>query len=180
VISGPSGVGKSTVIRPLLASRPNLTFSVSCTTRPPRSGEVDGRDYRFVSDETFSRLVDEGSFLEWAEVFGNRYGTLLSPIVGELDEGHDVLLEVDVQGARAVRDRMPEAVLIFLAPPSERELLDRLRRRATESEEERTRRVAAATDELAQAGWFDHVVVNDDVEGAAAQVAAIIEAESVR
>jgi len=128
-----------------------------------------------VSPETFRRLIEEGAFLEWAEVFGHRYGTLLGPIADALEAGRDVLLEIDVQGAATVRDRMPGAVLIFLRPPSEDELLRRLRARHTEDEAELARRLSSARHELAQAAWFHHVVVNDDVERAAAQVAAIID-----
>jgi guanylate kinase len=152
-------------------------FSISCTTRQPRPGEVDGRDYRFVSPETFRRLVEEGAFLEWAEVFGHRYGTLKAPIADELERGNDVLLEIDVQGAATVRERMPDAVLIFLKPPTEQDLLDRLRARDTESEADLARRLEAARDEVRQASWFDHVVVNDDVARATAEVAAIIDGE---
>jgi len=136
---------------------------------------VDGRDYRFVSPETFRRLIDEGAFLEWAEVFGHRYGTLMAPIADALEAGRDALLEIDVQGAATVRERMPEAVLVFLAPPSNEELARRLRARHTEGEEDLARRLAAAQGEMDEAGWFDHVVVNDDVDRAAAEVAAIID-----
>ena len=136
---------------------------------------MDGRDYRFVSPETFRRLIDEGAFLEWAEVFGHRYGTLMAPIADALEAGRDALLEIDVQGAATVRDRMPGAILIFLRPPSEEELLRRLRSRHTEDEAELARRLASARHEMEQAGWFHHVVVNDDVERAAAEVAAIID-----
>jgi guanylate kinase len=135
---------------------------------------VDGGDYRFVDVETFRRLVEDGAFLEWAEVFGHRYGTLIGPIARDLEEGRDVVLEIDIQGARTVRERMPHAVLIFLVPPSIEELVRRLRGRATESEADLARRMAAVADELAQAEWFDHVVVNDDVGRATSQVAAII------
>jgi len=130
-----------------------------------------------VSPETFRRLVEEGAFLEWAEVFGHRYGTLKAPIADELERGNDVLLEVDVQGAAAVRERMPYAVLIFLKPPTEQDLIDRLRARDTESDEELARRLEAARDEVRQASWFDHVVVNDDVARAAAEVADIIDGD---
>jgi guanylate kinase len=136
---------------------------------------VDGRDYRFVSPETFRQLIEDDAFLEWAEVFGHRYGTLLAPIADDLEAGRDVLLELDVQGAANVRARVPDAVLIFLEPPSEQELELRLRDRRTEGEDQLQRRLAAARRELADAGWFDHRVVNDDVERAAEEVAAIID-----
>jgi guanylate kinase len=159
--------------------RPDLVFSVSATTRPRRPGEIDGRDYRFVSPATFRELIDDGAFLEWAEVFGHRYGTLIAPIADALADGHDVLLEIDVQGARSVRDRFPDAVLLFIVPPSAsnflQQLEERLRKRGSESEREIARRLAAARDEMEEASWFDHVVVNDDVERAATEVAAIID-----
>jgi guanylate kinase len=159
--------------------RPDLVFSVSATTRPRRPGEIDGRDYRFVSPATFRELIDDGAFLEWAEVFGHRYGTLIAPIADALADGHDVLLEIDVQGARSVRDRFPDAVLIFIVPPSAsnflQQLEERLRKRGSESEREIARRLAAARDEMEEASWFDHVVVNDDVERAATEVAGIID-----
>jgi guanylate kinase len=158
---------------------PGLVFSVSATTRPSRPGEVDGRDYRFVPPATFGELIEDGAFLEWAEVFGHRYGTLLGPIGDVLNEGKDVLLEVDVQGAGSVRERFPDAILIFIVPPSPSDFLqqleDRLRRRGTENEAELQRRLAAAREEMAQAAWFDRVVVNDEVDRAAAEVAAIID-----
>jgi guanylate kinase len=159
--------------------RPDLVFSVSGTTRPPRPGEVDGRDYRFVSPATFDELVEDGAFLEWAEVFGHRYGTLIAPIADALEAGQSVVLEIDVQGARSVRARFPDAVLIFIVPPSAsnflQQLEERLRRRGSESEAEIARRLAAARKEMEEASWFDHVVVNDRVERAAAEVAAIID-----
>jgi guanylate kinase len=166
------------VVRRLLESRPELVLSVSCTTRDPRPGEVERRDYRFVSPEAFQHLIDQDAFLEWAEVFGHRYGTLYGPIAEDVAEGRNVVLEIDVQGAAAVRKKMPEAVLIFLAPPSDHELERRLRARRTESESELHRRLAAARWEMDQRSWFDHVVVNDDVDRAAAEVAAIIDGVS--
>jgi guanylate kinase len=159
--------------------RPGLVFSVSATTRPRRPNEVDGVDYRFVAPATFEELVEDDAFLEWAEVFGHRYGTLAGPIADALEAGQDVLLEIDVQGAGNVRERFPEAFLIFVVPPSPSDFLqqleERLRRRGTENEAELQRRLAAAREEIAQAAWFDRVVVNDEVERAAEEVAAIID-----
>lgn len=131
-----------------------------------------------MSDEEFSRLVGEGAFLEWAEVFGHRYGTPWDPVAAELERGHDVILEIDVQGAATARERLPEAVLIFLVPPSEEELVRRLRTRHTENETDTLRRLSAAREEMNQAARFDHTVVNDRVDQASDEVAAIIEAAS--
>jgi len=151
---------------------------VSCTTREPRPGEVDGRDYRFVTEAEFDRLMAEGAFLEWAEVFGHRYGTLGPPIDEALADGSDALLEIDVQGAATVRARRADAILVFLRPPSLEELARRLRARHTEDAAELSRRLASAADEMRQAEWFDHVVVNDDVDRAAREIAAIIKSDS--
>jgi guanylate kinase len=175
VISGPSGVGKGTVVRRLLERDPTLVFSVSAKTRAARPGEVDGRDYEFMSEERFDELLAQGAFLEWASMFGHRSGTLAEPVERARNEGSDVLLEIDVQGARQIRERVPDAVLVFLEPPAPEELARRLRQRRTESEEQLKHRLQVAWDEMAQAGWFDHRVVNDDVERATAQVAAIID-----
>lgn len=176
MISGPSGVGKGTVVRGLLAARPDLVFSVSWTTRDPRPREEDGVHYRFVSADQFGAMVHDDGFLEWAEVFGERYGTPRGTVAAALEAGRDVLLEVDVQGARQVRRRMPDAVLVFLRPPSEEELARRLRSRGTEREPDLDRRLAEARREMGEAPWFDHVVVNDRVDGAVADVLGIIEA----
>jgi guanylate kinase len=168
-------VGKGTVVRQLLARRPDLHFSVSATTRAPRPAEEDGVHYRFLSDAEFDAMVREGAFLEWASMFGHRSGTPAAPVEAARREGRDVLLEVDVQGAAAVRERVPDAVLVFLRPPSEEELARRLRARGTESGEELERRLAEARREMAEAESFDHVVVNDKVERAAEEVLAIID-----
>lgn len=155
--------------------RPDLYLSVSCTTRAPRPGERDGRDYHFVSRGEFDTLVEDGAFLEWAEIYGDhRSGTLRAPVGEALEAGRDVILELDVQGAASIRRVMPDAVLIFLDPPSEEELARRLRARRTEDLAALARRLSAAREEIGQRSWFDHVVVNDDVDAAAAQVAAII------
>ena len=177
VVAGPSGVGKGSVVKRLLARDPEgLVLSVSATTRDPRPNEVDGRDYLFVDDPYFRALADSGGLLEWADVFGNAYGTPAGEVEDQLDAGRDVILEIDVQGAKQVRERAPDALLIFLAPPSLADLEARLRDRGTESEERMARRLEKAAWEIAQAGWFDHVVVNDALERATDQVAAIIDA----
>ena len=162
----------------MLELRPNLRLSVSVTTRPPRTTERDGADYRFVSDAEFDRLIGAGELLEWAEIFGHRSGTPKAPVGEALESGTDLVLELDVQGARQVRERSPGAVLILLEPPSLEELERRLRSRGTEDEVRLAERLAKAGWELDQRAWFDHVVTNDDVEAAAARVAAIIERAS--
>jgi len=177
VIAGPSGVGKGSVVDGLLARDPEgLALSVSVTTRAPRPNERDGVDYRFVSDEVFDQRIADDAFLEWAEVVGHRSGTPREEAERALDAGRDVIVEIDVQGARQVRDRVPGALLIFLAPPSLDELERRLRGRGTESEERIALRLATAEEELAQRSWFDHVVVNDRLQRAIDEVAAIIQA----
>jgi guanylate kinase len=177
VIAGPSGVGKGSVVHALLSRDPEgLVRSVSATTRPPRHGETDGEDYRFLDDAAFDRMIGEGALLEWAEVFhGKRYGTPSEPVARARDAGRDVVLEIDVQGAAQIRDRAPDAVLILLEPPSLADLEARLRGRGTEDEASLRERLDAAERELAQASWFDHVVVNDDLERAVDEVAAIID-----
>jgi len=176
VVAGPSGVGKGTVVRRLLEIRPDLRLSVSATTRRPRPGEVDGIDYRFVSEAEFDRLVAENALLEWADIFGHhRSGTPAGPVEAARSEGHDVLLEIDVQGAGQVRQRLPDALLVFLAPPSIEELERRLRLRGTEDEGQLAGRLSAARQEMAEAALFDHVVVNDEVNRAAAEIARILQ-----
>jgi guanylate kinase len=165
------------VVRRVVELVPNLTVSISVTTRRPRESlqERDGVHYHFVDETEFDRMIAAGKLLEWADVFGSRYGTPAEPIQRILEIGGDALLEIDVQGARQVRDAMPQAVLVFLEPPSLEELERRLRSRGTEDEERLARRLRKARLELEQKEWFDHVVVNDDLDRAASQVAAIIE-----
>jgi guanylate kinase len=170
-------VGKGTVVRSLLARRPELRFSVSVTTRDPRPGEVDGVHYLFVSDERFDAMIEDGELLEWALIFGHRSGTPAAAVEEARREGRDVLLEVDVQGAAAVRERVPEAILVFLHPPSEEELARRLRARGTETGPDLDRRLAEARQEMAQAHLFDHVVVNDEIDRAVDELLAIIGAK---
>ena len=174
VISGPSGAGKGTIIALILASVAGLTRSVSATTRSARDGEQDGVHYHFLDRREFERRVEAGAFLEWVEYGGNRYGTLRSDVEGRLSEGYDVILEIELCGARAVRGAMPEAALVFIAPPSVAELAERLRRRATDSSSAIAIRLAIAETELAAADEFDLVVVNDIAERAALEVAGFI------
>lgn len=174
VIAGPSGTGKGTIVRRVLEQVPEVALSVSATTRAPRPAERDGVEYLFVSDQTFDRMIDDGELLEWAEIVGNRYGTPARPVEEALAGGGDILLEIDVKGAGWVRKRMPDAVLIFLAPPSLEELERRLRARGTEDEPTLRRRIEAAEVELGQRDRFDHVVVNDDLDRATSEVTAIL------
>lgn len=180
VIAGPSGVGKGSIVRELVARDPALSLSVSVTTRPPRPGEVDGVDYFFVDEDAFDRMVEAGELLEWAEIVGHRSGTPRGFVEDRLAEGRDVILEIDVVGASQVRERVPGSVLIFIEPPSLEELERRLRGRGTETDEAIRMRLETAAWELEQRSWFDHVVVNDDLERATEQVAAIIEASGSR
>lgn len=153
-----------------------MVTSVSATTRPPRPGEIDGREYHFMDEPAFRAAVAAGDFLEWVEYSGNLYGTLCSEVRSRLEDGDDVILEIELVGARAVRAAMPEAVTVFIAPPSMAELADRLRGRGTETAAAIARRLHRAETEVAAAEEFDHVVVNDDAGRAADEVAAIIEA----
>ena len=164
VFSGPSGVGKGTVLGKVLDQRDHIWQSVSATTRSPREGEIDGESYFFKDRGEFQRLVDDGEFLEWAEYAGNLYGTPRSEVQRHLDNGEDVILEIDVQGALQVRQSMPESVLAFIEPPSLDELRDRLRGRGTEGEEAIERRLEAACMELDAKKEYDIVFVNDEID----------------
>lgn len=176
IISAPSGVGKSTIVRTVLARDPQLRFSVSYTTRSPRPGETNGVDYHFLSRGDFEAGIREGRFLEWAKVFGNYYGTDRRKVEAWLSEGVDVLLEIDVQGARKVRATDLAATTLFILPPSLDVLEQRLRRRGTETEDVIQKRLDAAREEIRQAPWYDYVVVNDVLEEAVADVLAVIRA----
>ncbi len=164
VVSGPSGVGKGTVISKMMKKDPSLWKSVSATTRKPREGEVDGVDYYFVERSDFERAAEGGGFLEWAEYSGNLYGTPASSVQAHLDAGENVILEIEVQGAMQVRKSAPEAVLVFVKPPSMDELERRLRGRGSESEEAMASRLEAARMELSREMEYDYVFVNDDVD----------------
>ena len=174
VLAGPSGVGKGTIVDGLRHRHPALWESVSYTTRAPRPEEVDGVDYHFVSRGEFEALRDADGFLEWFEVFGDLKGTPRDPVVERLAAGVDVLLEIDVQGALKVKREFPDALLVFVKPPSPEELARRLTELGTESPEELARRLAAAAEEEARAPEFDAVVVNDDLERVVGQVAGIL------
>ncbi|MDX6346707.1 MAG: guanylate kinase [Streptomyces sp.] len=174
VLSGPSGVGKSTVVAHMRKVHPEVWLSVSATTRKPRPGEKHGVQYYFVDDDEFDKLVANGELLEWAEFAGNRYGTPRRAVLEKLDAGVPVLLEIDLQGARLVRKAMPEAQLVFLAPPSWEELVRRLTGRGTESPEVIERRLVAARVELAAESEFDVTLVNTSVEDVARELLALM------
>lgn len=176
IISAPSGVGKSTLIRSILAESPRLRYSVSCTTRPPRPEEIPGQDYCFLTKEDFLSGIRTGRFLEWAEVHGQYYGTDANPIEKWLRSGNEVLLDIDVQGARFVRCAYPTAVTVFILPPSMNVLEERLRNRATETSEQLAIRLAAARNELQEAPWYDYIVVNDQLQEAVSDLKAILRA----
>lgn len=173
VISGPSGAGKSTICKRLLLD-PRIVFSVSATTRKMRDGEVDGRDYHFLSREEFRELVERGEFIEWAEVFGNLYGTLREPMRRALEKGQTYLLEIDVQGALQLKALGEPGVYVFIAPPDFEELRRRLVSRNSETPEALERRLHKAEDEYRERGKYDHVVVNDDLERAVGRVKELI------
>ena len=176
VLSGPSAVGKSTIVRCLRERVPDLHFSVSVTTRAPRPGEVDGVDYSFISPDRFQQLIDDGALLEWADIHGglHRSGTPAQPIRDATAAGHPVLIEVDLAGAQAVKRAMPEALTVFLAPPSWEALESRLTGRGTETPEAIERRLATARDELAAKDGFDRVVVNSQLESACAELVSLL------
>jgi guanylate kinase len=175
VLSGPSGVGKGSVIAAIRRHHPDVWLSVSVTTRPPRRGETEGVEYHFVDDPEFDRLVAAGEFLEHATYAGHRYGTPRAPVLRRLDAGVPALLEIDLQGARQVRAAMPDSLLVFLAPPSFEELARRLTGRGTEDDEDVRRRLDIARIELAAEDEFDVTVLNDTVEAAADRVVALLE-----
>lgn len=178
VVSAPSGTGKTTLVRALFAHHrqvaQQLRYSVSHTTRPPRAGEVHGRDYYFVTHEEFGALIEADNFLEWADVFGRRYGTSRGVVASLREQGYDVLLDIDVQGALQVKDRLPEAHLIFILPPSYQELERRLRARRSDPPEQIERRLRIATAEAQRLDRYDYVIVNEDLVAATDALAAIL------
>jgi guanylate kinase len=180
VVSAPSGAGKTTLCREARLRVPELAYSVSCTTRAPRPGEVDGTDFRFVSRERFAAMRDGGELAEWASVHGNLYGTPAGPLEAALEAGRDVLLDIDTQGARQLRRRYPEAVLVFIVAPSIAELEQRLRERGSDADDDIARRLARARDEIALWKQYDYLIVNRDVKEAMDQLMAVIQAERCR
>jgi guanylate kinase len=177
VITGPSGVGKGTLIRELLQRVPDLELSISATTREPREGEVNGRDYHFLSRDEFDRRVEEEDFLEFATYSGNRYGTLRTEVERRLAAGHSVVLEIEVQGARQVRAAMRESIQVFIAPPAPAVLRERLNARGTDATEAIDARLEVAAQEMAAQDEFAYRVVNDDLGRAAAELEGIVRAE---
>ncbi|MEW6529582.1 MAG: guanylate kinase [Thermodesulfobacteriota bacterium] len=180
VISAPSGGGKTTLISRLRVLFPDMAYSVSCTTRPPREGEVDGEDYYFLDSHRFRQMIKEGEFLEWKEVHGNLYGSPAGPVRECLESGQPMIMDIDVEGAKEVFRNMPDAVGLFVSPPDMTVLEERLRGRGTDSEEVINRRIKNAKDELAAAKLFKYEVVNRDLEETVDQLAAIIRKELTR
>jgi guanylate kinase len=179
-VSAPSGAGKTTLCREARLRVPHLAYSVSCTTRAPRPGEVDGQDFRFISRETFLAMRDGGELAEWASVHGNLYGTPARPLETALQDSRDVLLDIDTQGAAQLRQRYPEAVLVFVVAPSMAELEQRLRERRSDADQDIARRLARARDEIALWKQYDYLIVNRDVKEAIDQLMAVIQAERCR
>ena len=180
VLSSPSGAGKSTIARMLLEADPGIALSVSATTRPIRPGEVDGRDYVFVDDAGFDRLVADGAFLEWAHVFGRRYGTLRAEVARQIEAGRDVLFDIDWQGTQQLKQVDPDIVRVFVLPPSTEELERRLRARGTDSDEVIAARMARAAAEISHWAEYDYVLINDDADACASHVHAILKAERLK
>ena len=180
ILSGPSGTGKSTVVFKAMEGRQDLCFSTSVTTRSPRSGEVDGREYFFIDQARFDEMVEKGELLEHARYVSNSYGTPRPFVEAQLRKGMNVILDIEVQGARQVKEKMPDAVAIFMMPPSLAELRRRLEGRGTEKAEAIEARIARAREEIREADFYDYLILNQDVETAAAEFSAIISAEQCR
>lgn len=181
VLSSPSGAGKTTISRKLLAADDNIALSISATTRPPRPGEIDGKDYHFVDVETFKRMAADNEFLEWAHVFGHRYGTPRAPVEAMLDAGKDVLFDIDWQGAQQLyQEAGPDVVRVFILPPSMEELERRLRSRNTDSDEVIAARMARAANEISHWDGYDYVLINDQVDPCFDEVQAILRAERLK
>lgn len=181
IISGPSGVGKSSICRQIVKRMDNVYLSVSVTTRPTGRGEVNGREYRFIGEDEFHRMAEQGLLLEYAEVFGHHYGTPKKEVLQALDAGNTVLLEIDSQGARQVKSKYLDAQMVFILPPAQKDLAERMRMRARGQAEEPKERLSGADSEIA-AGWqyYEHLVINDNLEQAAREIVEIIEKDQVQ
>jgi len=177
VLSGPSGTGKGTICRELLRSYSNLHYSISATTRAPRTGEIDGVNYLFLTHDKFQEMIASNDFLEWAEVYGNYYGTPRSYVMELLDSGKDVILEIDTQGAMQVKNKFPQGVFIYVVPPTLDELANRIHKRGTETMEAIKKRLGCVRNELSYVNNYNYIVVNDQVSNAVNQIEAIIGAE---
>lgn len=180
VISGPSGAGKGSIVKALLDQYPSVHYSVSATTRSPREGEVNGVNYWFVSDDEFDRMREQDELLEWAEVYGKFYGTPRRRVIEAINRGHDIILEIDPQGAMKIKEKFPSAVFVYVMPPSPRELSKRICGRGTESQEAIRQRLNSVAQELSYVHEYDYLVINDDLKEATRDVAAIIRAEKWR
>lgn len=179
VVSAPSGAGKTSICREILRQFPNVRFSVSCTTRPPRPGEVNGKDYEFISREEFRERLDRGEFIEWVENFGEFYGTSKKTMDAFLDQGYDLILDIERRGAKAIREQYPRAIFIFILPPSILELKTRLSLRG-ESADVMQRRLKSSLDEIREALWYDYIIFNEKLEEAVDRFRAVYIAESSR
>ncbi|ADD02580.1 guanylate kinase [Thermoanaerobacter mathranii subsp. mathranii str. A3] len=180
VLSGPSGAGKGTICKALMEKEKDLKLSISATTRPPRSGEIEGKNYFFKTEEEFEKMIENDSFLEWAKVYDHYYGTPKDFVLKNLDEGNDVVLEIDIQGALKIKEKFPEGIFIFILPPSMEELKNRIKKRGTETEEEIIKRFKSAYEELNYVSRYNYVVINDSIEEAVEKIRAIIIAEKCR
>ena len=180
VVSAPSGAGKTTICREVLKASPGLAYSVSNTTRAIRPGEINGKDYLFISEKEFRQKIEEGEFVEWTEKFGCLYGTSAIAVRRTINEGKDLLLDVDTEGAKNLKERFPEGIFVFILPPSFEELRSRLIRRGSEDVKVIEVRLAKARDEIKEVFWYDYIIINDDIEKAVEQLKSVYLAEKIR